>query len=121
MQPRSSRYRFIIFVTREPVLKDEVKKTNAQLVSSAKKLLEAQGYQVISITNKGDVFQADFRTYTKVPWQKVGTMYTRGSAKFTRTKSNELVGSVLLCDPKQWQNRATQAFKNAIASTKVAS
>ena len=121
VQPKTSKYRFIIFVTREPLLRDEVKKTNAQLVSWVKKTLEAQGYQVISITNKGNDFEANFRVFTKVPWQKVGTMYTRGSAKFTRSKTNELVGSILLCDPKQWQNSATQSFKDAVASTKVSS
>ena len=121
VQPKASKYRFIIFVTREPLLRDEVTRTNAQLLSSVKKILEAQGYQIISLTNKGNDFEANFRVFTKVPWQKVGTMYTRGSAKFTRSKTNELVGSILLCDPKQWQNRATQSFKDAVASTKVRS
>lgn len=109
----------MIYVTREALRKDEIGKTNKQLASSIKTLLEAQGYEVIRLKNDGDTFTADFRTYASVPWQKVGTSFARGSARFTRTRSNELIGTILLCDPRQWTDSATREFKQVVTTTKV--
>ena len=119
VQPTSSERKFVIYVTREALRKDELRKTNKQLASSIKMLLEAQGYEVIRLKNAGDTFSADFRTYSNVPWQKVGTSPARGTAKFTRTRSQELIGTILLCDPRQWSDSETKQFKRVVATTKV--
>lgn len=121
IQPQSKSQKFVIFVTKEPLRKDEVKKTDKQLSSSFKQLLEAQGYEVTSLTTKGSTYSAQFRAYTNVPWQLVGTTATRGIAKFVRTKDNELVGSMLLCDPNQWTDPGIGIFKKAVSGAKVAS
>jgi hypothetical protein len=119
IQPRSRKNKFILYVSREPLLKDEVKRSNAQLKNSYKRILESQGYEVIGLTSKRGVFVADFRSYAKVPWQKVGTSPVRGKATFTRS-GKELVGSVLLCDPKQWKNRETKAYIKTVTEAQVA-
>jgi len=120
VEPKSSERRFVIYVTREQLRKDEVGRSNRQLASSIRATLEAQGYQVIKLTTKGEVFTADFTTYTDVPWQKVGTSAARGVAKFTRTRAHELIGTILLCDPRQWADSATKEFKRVVTSASVA-
>ena len=119
VQPTSSDKKFVIYVTREPLSKDETRKGNKQLSASIKSLLEAQGYEVIRLTNNGSTFNADFRSYANAPWQKVGTTAVRGSAKFIRTTSDELFGTILLCDPAQWTDSATKEFKQVVSSTTV--
>lgn len=120
IQPKSKDLKFVIYVAREPLRKDELKKTNKQLASSVRLLLESQGFQIIDFKTQGNSFVVDFRAFAEVPWQKVGTTYTRGTAKFTRTTSNELVGSVLYCDARQWKNPATADFRKVVSTTKVA-
>ncbi|MEY4668729.1 MAG: hypothetical protein RL518_1428 [Pseudomonadota bacterium] len=119
IQPRATTQKFVIFVTKEPLRKDERTKSNKDLGTSIKQLLEAQGYEVTSLKNKGTTYTALFRAYTNVPWQKVGTTATRGTAKFVRTSSNELVGSMLLCDPNQWSDPGIALYKKAVSSAKV--
>lgn len=120
IQPRSPRQKFVIFVTKEPLQKDEIKKSNKELGTSIKQLLEAQGYEVISLTNQGTTYTAQFRAYTNVPWQLVGTTATRGTAKFVRTKNNELIGSMLLCDPSQWTDPGIGVFKKSVSGATIA-
>jgi hypothetical protein len=119
IQPRLQRHKFVIFATREPLRKDEIPKSNKALVSSIRQLLEAQGYVVLDISNQGSNFTVNLRAYTHAPWQSVGTTATRGTAKFVRTKDNQLVGSILLCDPTQWKTPAINVFKRAVSSAKV--
>lgn len=119
IQPRLRRHKFVIFATKEPLRKDEIAKSNKALVTSVRQLLEAQGYQVLDISNQGTSFTANLRAYTNAPWQRVGTTPTRGTAKFVRTKDNQLVGSLLLCDPTQWKTPAINQFKKAVSTAKV--
>jgi hypothetical protein len=120
IQPTSPTKKFVIFVTKEPLRKDEIKKSTKELGSSLKELLEAQGYEITSLTNHGTTYTVQFRAYTNVPWQLVGTTATRGIAKFVRTKGNELVGSMLLCDPGQWTDPSIGAFKKTVSGAQVA-
>ncbi len=120
VQPKSSERRFVIYVTRESLQKDEVAKSSRQLVSSIRSTLEAQGYKVSKLSNSGDVFTADFTTYTDVPWQQVGTSPARGLARFTRTRNNELIGTILLCDPRQWSDSTTKDFKKVVTGARIA-
>lgn len=120
VRPKASDRRFVIYVTREALLKDEVSKTNKQLVPFIRSMLEAQGYEVIKVSGSGDLFTADFRTYTDVPWQRVGTSAVRGMARFTRTRSKELIGTILLCDPRQWTDSSTSDFKKVVTGARVA-
>lgn len=120
IQPRSTNQKFVIFVTKEPLRKDELKKSNKELGRAITQLLEAQGYEVTSLTNQGTTYTAQFRAYTNVPWQSVGTTATRGTAKFVRTPNNELIGSMLLCDPSQWTDPGIGVFKKTVSGTKVA-
>lgn len=119
VQPRLRRHKFVILATKEPLRKDEIVKSNKALVTSVRQLLEAQGYQVLDISNQGTTFTANLRAYTNAPWQSVGTTPTRGTAKFVRTKDNQLVGSLLLCDPTQWKTPAINQFKKAVSTAKV--
>lgn len=120
VSPKSSDRKFVIYVTREALLKDEVSKSNKQLSSSIRAMLEAQGYEVLKLSGSGDVFTADFRTYTDVPWQRVGTSAVRGMARFTRTRSKELIGTILMCDPRQWTDSSTGDFKRVVTGARVA-
>jgi hypothetical protein len=121
IQPRSTSQRFVIFVTKEPLRKDELKKSNKELGRAIKQLLEAQGYEVTSLTTQGTTYTAQFRAYTNAPWQLVGTTATRGTAKFVRTADNELIGSMLLCDPNQWTDPGIAVFKKTVSGAKVSS
>jgi hypothetical protein len=53
-----------------------------------------------------------------LPWQKVGPGLARGKAKFVRV-GDELMGSVLLCDPSQWKDGTTQSFIRIIGGTTI--
>lgn len=111
----------MIFVTKEPLRKDELKKSDRDLGRSIKELLEAQGYEITSLSNQGASYTAQFKAYTNVPWQQVGTTAVRGIAKFQRTTDNQLIGSLLLCEPSQWTDRGISSFKKAVRTAKVAS
>lgn len=113
--------KYVIFVVREPLRAGEVALSNESLKKEVGGMLEAAGYEVIGITNFDNTFLADFRAVIApgtLPWQKVGPGMARGKAKFVRT-SEELVGSVLLCDPSQWKNKTTQLFINVVEDTSV--
>ncbi len=84
-----------------------------------REVLEAQGYQIDSLTNRGVTYSVQFHAYTDTPWQKVGTSSTRGIAKFIRTKDNLLIGSMLVCDPTQWDDPAITQFKRAVSGAQV--
>jgi hypothetical protein len=120
IRPKSKELKFVIYVARDPLRKDELKMTNKQLASSVRTLLESQGFQILDFKTVGSSFTVDFRAFAQVPWQKVGTTYTRGTAKFTRTAGNELVGSILYCDSRQWKNPATMDFRKVVTGTTVA-
>lgn len=121
IQPKSPSKKFVIVVTKEPLRKDELKKSNKELGDSIKNLLEAQGYEITSLKNQGTTYTAQFQAYTNVPWQLVGTTATRGTAKFVKTQDNQLVGSLLLCDPNQWNDPDIAQFKKAVSGAKVSS
>lgn len=119
IRPVAPQDKFVIFVAREALLADERRKTNAALVVQYRKILAAEGYQILALRTVGDVIEADFRTYAKVPWQKVGKSFVRGRARFTRTPTNELVGSILLCDPTQWTSGSLAPFKQSVATMAI--
>lgn len=119
VRPQSTDSRFVMLVAREALLPGERAKTTAALIPYYRKILAAAGYQIISVKAVGNTVEADFRAYAKVPWQKVGTAFVRGRAKFTRTAAQELVGSVLLCDPAQWTQQSLTPFKQTVANLAV--
>jgi hypothetical protein len=84
-----------------------------------REVLEAQGYQIDLLTNRGTTYSVQFHAYTDTPWQRVGTTPTRGIAKFIRTTDNLLIGSILLCDPTQWSDPAIAPFKRAVSGAQV--
>ena len=119
IRPKSADKKFVIFVIQEPLRKDEIKKSNKELGSAIKNLLSAQGYEVTSLTNKGDTYTVKLQAYTNVPWQQVGTTATRGTGTFQRTQDNQLIGSILLCEPNQWNDPAIGDFKKAVSTAKI--
>lgn len=119
VQPKDSSKKFALYVTRERLRADELKMSKQELGDSIKKLLEAQGYNVISFTSRGQDYRADFTTYSTLPWQPVGTTPARGVAKFTRTVDKQLIGTILMCEPSQWTDAAIGRYKRAVSSTKV--
>jgi hypothetical protein len=119
VRPQSADSRFVMLVAREALLPGERARTTAALVPYYRKILAAAGYQILSLKAVNNTVEADFRTYAKVPWQKVGTALVRGRAKFTRTAPQELVGSVLLCDPAQWTQQSLTPFKQTVANLAV--
>lgn len=119
VRPQNADSRFVMLVAREALLPGERAKTTAALIPYYRKILAAAGYQIISVKAVGNTVEADFRAYAKVPWQKVGTAFVRGRAKFTRTATQELVGSVLLCDPAQWTQQSLVPFKQTVANLAV--
>lgn len=115
--------KYVIFVMREPLRADENKLSNQDLKDTLKVILQGVGYQEIEITHSDELntFWADFRAVMEsgvLPWQKVGPGIARGKAKFVRT-GTELIGSVLLCDPSQWNEGTTQSFKQVVGGTSV--
>jgi hypothetical protein len=119
IRPKAADKKFVIFVIQEPLRKDEVKKSNKELGKSIKDLLAAEGYEVTALTNQGSTYTVKLRAYTNVPWQKVGTTATRGTGTFQRTQDNQLIGSILLCDPNQWNDPSIGDFKKAVSSAKI--
>lgn len=119
VQPKSPEQKFVVYVIQENLRRDEIKKSNKELVPFIKRLLEGLGYEVIQLKNAGDTFTADFRSYATVPWQKVGTSPVRGTARFVRTKDNKLLGSILMCEPSQWTDTAISTYKRAVSGIAV--
>jgi len=113
--------KYVIFVIREPLRADEKILSGEALKTKVEELLQTAGYEVIGITHAEDAFVADFRAVMEpgvLPWQKVGPGIARGKAKFVRT-ADQWVGSVLLCDPSQWKDKATQSFIKIVEGTSV--
>ena len=115
--------KYIVYVAREPLRADEESLSGNELNESVKKMLVGLGYEIISSTYSDllDTFLVDFRAVMEpgtLPWQQVGPGIVRGKAKFFRV-GDELMGSVLLCDPSQWKDGTTQSFIRIIGGTTV--
>ena len=114
IQPKAKKQKIVVYATKEPVLADESALTDAQLASSIKALLEAQGYTVESLKNRKNTFSARISTIGTVPWRKLGTASAKGLAQFTRTSKGQLLGAVVLSDPSQWNKGPTKAYRSAV-------
>ena len=113
--------KYVIFVMSEALRGTEKRLSDAALRNYSAKTLTDLGYQVISVTRVGSTYIFNFRGISDagvLPWQKVGPGVVRGMAKFVR-KSNELAGSVLLCDPAQWNDPETGQFRRIVSTTRV--
>lgn len=119
VKPKDASKKFVVYVTREPLLPGELKMSRREFGESVKMLLESQGHTILSYSTRGQDYRIDFTTYALLPWQGVGTTPARGVAKFTRTADKQLIGSVLMCDPSQWLDSGIGGFKQAVAKTKV--
>jgi hypothetical protein len=119
VQPTDTTKKFAVYISSEPLRKDEVKMSRKQLGNSLKSLLEAQGYTIISFTSRGADYRVEFTTLANLPWQTVGTTPARGTAKFTRTADKKLIGTILMCEPSQWDDAEIGIYKQAVAKTKV--
>lgn len=119
IQPTAKKNRIVLYASREPVLSDEKTLTNPQLASSIKTLLEAQGYTVSSLTSKKNTFSAKLTGYASMPWRKVGSSAVRGIAQFVRTNIGQLVGAIVLSDPKEWNKKPTRDYRSAAAKIQV--
>jgi len=118
-QPTNAKNKFALYVSRDPLGSDERTLSSKALGVQIKRLLEGQGYKVSRLKSQGLDFTADFTGFVQVPWQKIGNAPVRGTAKFTRTADKQLIGSILLCDPRQWQLAPVKAYKASVLSTKV--
>lgn len=118
-QPTNAKNKFALYVSRDPLGSDERTLSSKALGAQIKRLLEGQGYKVSKLKTQGLDFTADFTGFVQVPWQKIGNAPVRGTARFTRTADKQLIGSILLCDPPQWQLAAVKAYKASVAKTKV--
>jgi hypothetical protein len=119
IQPTAKKSKIIVYLSQEPVLKDEKALTNAQLGASIKSLLQAQGYTVKSLRNTKASYSAQITAYTRVPWRKIGTTPVRGLAQFKRTKGGQLVGALVLTDPKQWNTAPALNYRTAVKTVHV--
>lgn len=120
VRPKDSSKKFAVYITREPLRRDEVKMSKKEFGDSIKRLLEAQGYTLISFISRGQDYRVEFTTYASLPWQSVGTTPARGTAKFTRTADKQLIGTILMCEPSQWTDPLIGKYKQAVSKTKVA-
>ena len=119
IQPTAKKSKIIVYLSKEPVLKDEKALTNAQLGASIKSQLQAQGYKVMSLKNTKASYSAQLTAYTRAPWRKIGTTPVRGQAQFKRTKDGQLVGALVLTDPKQWASTPARNYRTAVTKVQV--
>jgi|GEM_PF-6957569 len=119
IQPKDPSKKFAIFISREPLQRDEIKISKSQLGNSIRRLLESQGYSFNLFSSRGRDFRSDFSTFAVLPWQPVGTTPARGLAKFIRTADNYLIGSVLMCEPKQWLDPEIAKYKRLVSRLSV--
>ncbi len=119
VQPKDPSKKFIMFVVRKPLRRDEVKMSRTELANSLRNIVANGRRTLLSFSASRQDFRADFTTFVELPWQSVGTTPARVIAKVTRTADNQFIGTLLLCDPTQWSDPAIGAFKRAVTRTKV--
>jgi hypothetical protein len=119
VQPKDPSKKFVMFVVRVPLRRDELKMSRTELANSLRNIVTNGRRTLLSFSASRQDFRADFTTFVELPWQAVGTTPARVIAKVTRTADKQFIGSLLLCDPTQWSDPAIGAFKRAVTKTKV--